>query len=96
MAAPLGGDDAATEPTARLADVSARLEQQELARQVTTALDRLDGRYREVVVLADMQGTSYEEISEVLDIPLGTVRSRLHRGRLELRRLLANHSPGKP
>jgi RNA polymerase sigma-70 factor (ECF subfamily) len=49
-----------------------------------------------VVVLADMQETSYEEISAVLDIPLGTVRSRLHRGRLELRRLLANHVQGKP
>lgn len=83
------------EPVARLADVSARLEQQELARQVAGALDRLDDRYREVVVLADMQGASYEEISAVLDIPLGTVRSRLHRARLELRRLLANHSPGK-
>jgi RNA polymerase sigma-70 factor (ECF subfamily) len=96
-AAPLGGDaGAVAEPAARFADVSARLEQEELARQVATALDRLDDRYREVVVLADMQETSYEEISAVLDIPLGTVRSRLHRGRLELRRLLANHVQGKP
>ncbi len=97
VAAPIGADGGtAPEPVARLADVSARLEQQDLARQVAAALARLGDRYREVVVLADMQGTSYEEISEVLDIPLGTVRSRLHRGRLELRRLLANHVPGKP
>lgn len=87
---------ATIEPAARLADVSARLEQQELARQIAAALGRLDDRYREVVVLADMQGASYEEISAALDIPLGTVRSRLHRARLELRRLLANHGPGKP
>jgi RNA polymerase sigma-70 factor (ECF subfamily) len=76
-------------PVATGADVSARLEQEELARQAAAALQRLDGRYREVVVLSDMQGTSYEEIAATLDIPLGTVRSRLHRGRLELRRLLA-------
>ena len=42
----------------------------------------------EVVVLADMQDASYEEIAETLDIPVGTVRSRLHRGRTELRALL--------
>ena len=97
VAAPIGADGGATpEPAARLADVSARLEHAELARQVARALGRLDDRYREVVVLADMQEASYEEISAVLDIPLGTVRSRLHRGRLELRRLLANHARGNP
>lgn len=97
VAAPTDAEGRTTvEPAARLADVSARLEQEELARHVAAALGRLDGRYREVVVLSDMQGASYEEISTVLDIPLGTVRSRLHRGRLELRRLLANHGRGKP
>lgn len=92
----IGDDGAAIEPVAGLADVSARLEQEDLARRVAAALDRLDGRYREVVVLSDMQGLSYEEISEALDIPPGTVRSRLHRGRLELRRLLTNHGRGTP
>jgi RNA polymerase sigma-70 factor (ECF subfamily) len=42
-----------------------------------------------VVVLADMHDASYEEIAETLEIPVGTVRSRLHRGRTELRTLLA-------
>ncbi|NCX97652.1 MAG: sigma-70 family RNA polymerase sigma factor, partial [Planctomycetia bacterium] len=74
------------EPAADLPPVSAGLEREELARRIATALDRLDARYREVVVLADMQDASYEEIAETLDIPVGTVRSRLHRGRLELRR----------
>jgi RNA polymerase sigma-70 factor, ECF subfamily len=41
-----------------------------------------------VVVLADMEDASYEQIAATLAIPLGTVRSRLHRGRLELRTLL--------
>ena len=70
--------------------VSARLEHAELAARLAAALERLDDRYREVVVLADMHDASYEEVAEALDIPLGTVRSRLHRGRLELRRLLAD------
>lgn len=56
--------------------------------RVAAALDRLDDRYREVVVLADMEDASYEQIAVTLAIPLGTVRSRLHRGRLELRTLL--------
>jgi RNA polymerase sigma-70 factor (ECF subfamily) len=81
---------------ARVADVSARLEHEDLARQIAAALGRLDGRYREVVVLCDMQGAGYEEIAATLDIPLGTVRSRLHRGRLELRRLLAAADRGTP
>lgn len=89
-AAVLGGEGGPPEPVAPLAAASARLERDDLARQVAAALDRLDDRYREVVVLADMQDTSYEDISMVLDIPLGTVRSRLHRGRLELRRLLGH------
>ena len=77
------------EPAADLPPVSAGLEREELARRIATALDRLDDRYREVVVLADMQDASYEEIAETLDIPVGTVRSRLHRGRTELRALLS-------
>ncbi len=76
------------EPVATTPPAWARLERQELAQRVAAALSRLDDRYRQVVVLSDMQGASYEEIAATLDIPLGTVRSRLHRGRLELRTLL--------
>ena len=83
-------------PVAHVADVSARLEQEDLVRCVAAALQRLDARYREVVVLADMQEAGYEEIAAALDIPLGTVRSRLHRGRMELRRLLATLDRGMP
>lgn len=78
------------EPVAELPPVSAGLDHEDLARRIATVLERLDARYREVVVLADMQDASYEEIAETLDIPVGTVRSRLHRGRTELRALLAN------
>lgn len=86
----VGGLSGGLEPQAAGVAVSAGLEHAELAARLTAALRQLDDRYREVVVLADMQDASYEEVAEALDIPLGTVRSRLHRGRLELRRLLAD------
>jgi RNA polymerase sigma-70 factor (ECF subfamily) len=44
-----------------------------------------------VLVLKEMEGQKYEDIAEVLDVPIGTVRSRLHRARMELRDLL--HRP---
>ncbi len=51
---------------------------------VRGALDSLPGSFRDVVVLADIEGFSYKEIAEILGIPIGTVMSRLHRGRRQL------------
>ena len=84
------GRSQAAEPEAAGPAVSAGLEREELAARIGRALDRLDERFREVVVLADMQDASYEQIAEILEIPIGTVRSRLHRGRTELRSILAS------
>lgn len=55
---------------------------------VQAALSTLAPEYRAVVVLSDVVGHSYAEIADTLDLPVGTVRSRLHRGRLRLRELL--------
>ncbi|MDR5694388.1 MAG: sigma-70 family RNA polymerase sigma factor [Armatimonadota bacterium] len=55
---------------------------------VRKALSQLPAPFRMAVVLADIEGFSYKEISEILDIPLGTVMSRLHRGRQQLRQAL--------
>lgn len=52
---------------------------------VRAAIDELEEEYRDVVVMRDLQGLSYEEIAETLDIAPGTVRSRLHRGREKLK-----------
>lgn len=52
------------------------------------AIESLQDEYRETVILSDMQGLSYEEISKSLGVPLGTVRSRLNRGRRQLQKLL--------
>jgi RNA polymerase sigma factor (sigma-70 family) len=56
---------------------------------VQAALRRLPHDYRSAVVLSDVVGLTYQEISEALDVPVGTVRSRLHRGRALLRAALA-------
>jgi len=55
---------------------------------VQDALRRLPEEYRAAVVLCDVIGRSYEEIGEILDVPVGTVRSRIHRGRALLRKAL--------
>lgn len=56
------------------------------------AVDALAEPFRVVVVLADLQGFSYQEIAETLDIPVGTVRSRLARGRSQLQQALWSHA----
>ena len=57
---------------------------------VQAALDALPADFRAAVVLADIEGLSYEEIAATLDIKLGTVRSRIHRGRSQLRASLSS------
>ena len=52
---------------------------------VRDAVDRLDDEFRSVIVLRELEEFSYEEIAEILDIPIGTVRSRLHRARMMIR-----------
>jgi RNA polymerase sigma-70 factor (ECF subfamily) len=58
---------------------------------ITTALEELPEQYREVVLLSDVEGLSYAEIAEMLEIPPGTVMSRLHRGRKALQKALWNY-----
>jgi RNA polymerase sigma-70 factor (ECF subfamily) len=71
--------------------VEDRISQIELHDVVQEALTQLPPEYREAVVLRDLEGRSYEEIAGILDIPAGTVRSRIHRGREALRQLLADY-----
>ena len=56
--------------------------------EIKDAVENLPTQYREVVLLADVQGFSYKEIAEILEIPNGTVMSRLHRGRTKLQKAL--------
>jgi RNA polymerase sigma-70 factor, ECF subfamily len=56
------------------------------------ALNSLQDDYKTVVILCDLEGLSYEEIAEFLDCPIGTVRSRLHRGRKILQKKLTDYA----
>jgi RNA polymerase sigma-70 factor (ECF subfamily) len=60
---------------------------------VERALAALPPEFRAAVVLCDVEGLTYEEIAEILETKLGTVRSRIHRGRALLRRGLAHRAP---
>ena len=60
---------------------------------IESALAQLPPDFRAAVVLCDVEGLSYEEISEALGLKLGTVRSRIHRGRAQLRAALAHRAP---
>lgn len=59
--------------------------------QLEKALMELNEDFREVVVLRDIQQLSYEEIAELTDIPMGTVKSRINRGRAQLQEILKNY-----
>jgi RNA polymerase sigma-70 factor (ECF subfamily) len=64
------------------------LEREEQEHRIQRALSRLSPEHRAVLVLKDMEGQKYEAMAELLQVPVGTIRSRLHRARLELRELL--------
>jgi len=64
------------------------LAQQTLTNEVQEAISSLPEDFRAAVVLSDVVGMSYQEISDSLSVPIGTVRSRIHRGRLQLREVL--------
>jgi RNA polymerase sigma-70 factor (ECF subfamily) len=66
-------------------DALSQMEQKEVQKLVQDKIQELDGEHREVILLRDMEGLSYEEISEILGLPEGTVKSRIHRARLELK-----------
>ncbi|MDQ6937817.1 MAG: RNA polymerase sigma factor SigE [Actinomycetota bacterium] len=82
----------------RLASASAGPEQRyaetHLDPEIQDALDALPADFRAAVVLCDLEELSYEEIAATLGIKVGTVRSRIHRGRVLLREALAHRAPG--
>jgi RNA polymerase sigma factor (sigma-70 family) len=81
-------------PADRLPDMQAGPEQRalsaEAARLIQQAIDRLAPEQRLTVVLCDVQGLSYDEAAQVMEVELGTVKSRLSRARAHLRDLLLN------
>lgn len=66
------------------------VEQMELQERVQYEISRLPDKYRSVIVLKYIEELSLQEISEILDMPIGTVKTRIHRGREALRKQLNN------
>jgi RNA polymerase sigma-70 factor (ECF subfamily) len=69
-------------------DAAAALAREQLPSDVQAAITALPPEYRAAVVLSDVVGLSYQEIADHLEVPVGTVRSRIHRGRARLRERL--------
>jgi RNA polymerase sigma-70 factor (ECF subfamily) len=59
-----------------------------LEKNIQSALNELQNEFRTVIILRDIQELSYEEISSIIGVPLGTIKSRINRGRLKLQKLL--------
>lgn len=72
---------------------AALVDAQLLHPELQKALDNLTPEYRVAVVLRDIEGLTYEEISDVLNVKVGTVRSRIHRGRQQIREALNDRVP---
>jgi len=89
---PLSDDAAARLPSREVGPEQSYADNQ-FDDDVQGALDSLTADFRAAVVLCDIEGLSYEEIATTLGIKLGTVRSRIHRGRSQLREALAHRAP---
>ena len=83
-----------SEDTPREATVDLRLEttRDMIGDEITNALNSLAIDFRTVIILCDLEGFTYEEMAKILDIPIGTVRSRLHRARNLLREKLGAYA----
>jgi RNA polymerase sigma-70 factor (ECF subfamily) len=64
------------------------MEQKTIKNAVNNAIDKLSEKYKLIIILRDLQGFSYEEISDMIKTPVGTVKSRINRARLQLKELL--------
>jgi len=83
------GFDAAIETEGSVEQPDLKAQKDETKTAVQRAIAMLDEERRQVLLLRDFDGLDYEAISNVLDVPVGTVRSRLHRARRDLREYLA-------
>ncbi|MBR6752730.1 MAG: sigma-70 family RNA polymerase sigma factor [Clostridia bacterium] len=85
-------EESGFEAVDRAAGPYQQLESKERMRLLHAALKQLKEDYRQLIVLRDMQGFSYEELADTLKLSLGTVKSRLNRARKELSEILQKHA----
>jgi len=88
----LGPEVAVGHPTAKIPGPEAAMAVRITQDRISAALDALPEDYKTAVILADLEGLSYKEIAEVMDCPIGTVMSRIYRGRRLLHNLLHDHA----
>src|SRR5690606_13129463 len=86
----LGGAESTTAMSARSAEAEAIDRTPDAV--VSEALNALPEDFRMAVYLADVEGFSYQEIADIAEVPIGTVMSRLHRGRSRLRKTLGEYA----
>jgi RNA polymerase sigma factor (sigma-70 family) len=86
-------DDASDRLVGREQSPQQAYDDSHLDADIQSALDALPPEFRAAVVLCDIEGLSYEEIAATLGVKLGTVRSRIHRGRAQLRAALEHRAP---
>ena len=67
-----------------------KIENEYLSDELHSAIDRLPDNYKTAIILRDIQGLNYEEISNIVGVPLGTIKSRINRARLQLQVDLKN------
>jgi RNA polymerase sigma-70 factor (ECF subfamily) len=85
-----GEDDRPMEFADETADPDRDLERRTIEKRVNSEIQKLPSAFREAVILRDIQELTYEEISTILKVPLGTVKSRVNRGRARLQKRLGD------
>ncbi len=88
----LGSDVAVARPTQPLPGPEAAVGQRVTRERINSALESVPEDYRTAVMLADLEGLAYKEIAEIMECPIGTVMSRIYRGRRLLAKLLKDHA----
>ncbi|MCH9685450.1 MAG: sigma-70 family RNA polymerase sigma factor, partial [Deltaproteobacteria bacterium] len=88
----LGSDAAVARTTSQTPGPEAAVSQRITRERIYAALESVPEDYRTAVMLADLEGLAYKEIADVMDCPIGTVMSRIYRGRRLLAKLLKDHA----
>jgi RNA polymerase sigma-70 factor (ECF subfamily) len=84
----MGPEDRDYELPSVAPDTDEKAQSEYFEKRIQTAIQRLPLHFRTVIILRDIQELSYEEISNIVDVPLGTVKSRINRARLQLQKEL--------
>jgi RNA polymerase sigma-70 factor (ECF subfamily) len=72
-------------------DVEKSFEREQIKKHIREAIEQLDEKYKEVITLRFLEEKEYEEISDILQIPLGTVSTSVYRGKKELQKILKKY-----